>query len=158
MKHKVRILVSAATLAALAALCALIHAATARERALHTCEGIRLEYTRCQLSDVYQHDMTAPYDPPVPVRHPVPLGIYVLKSGLFNDVDYRNGRVRDVVFRNIALTVDGGVPDPRPQLISLDQDHDIRGVLIENLTINGRRVTDPAALDMNPFATDVTLR
>lgn len=44
MKHKVRILVSAATLAALAALCALIHAATARERALHTCEGIRLEY------------------------------------------------------------------------------------------------------------------
>ena len=121
-------------------------------------EDIRLEYTRRQLSDVYQHDMTAPYDPPIPVRHPVPLGIYVLKSGLFNDVDYRNGRVRDVVFRNIALTVDGGVPDPRPQLIGLDQDHDIRGVLIENLTINGRRVTDPAALDMNPFATDVTLR
>ena len=44
MKKKVRILTSAATLAALAALCALIHAATARERAMHTCEGIRLEY------------------------------------------------------------------------------------------------------------------
>jgi len=44
MKTKVRILISVAALAALAALCALIHAGTARERALHTCEGIRLEY------------------------------------------------------------------------------------------------------------------
>ena len=44
MKTKVRILISVAALAALAALCALIHAATARERALHTCEGIRVEY------------------------------------------------------------------------------------------------------------------
>ena len=44
MKARVRILVTAAVLAALAALCALIHAGTARERALHTCEGLRIEY------------------------------------------------------------------------------------------------------------------
>jgi len=44
MKTRVRILVTAAVLAALAALCALIHAGTARERALHTCEGLRIEY------------------------------------------------------------------------------------------------------------------
>ena len=44
MKNRVRILISVAALAALAALCALIHASTARERALHTCEGIRIEY------------------------------------------------------------------------------------------------------------------
>lgn len=44
MKSRVRILISVAALAALAALCTLIHAGTARERALHTCEGIRLEY------------------------------------------------------------------------------------------------------------------
>jgi cell division protein FtsQ len=44
MKARVRTLVSVAVLAALAALCALIHAGTARERALRTCEGIRVEY------------------------------------------------------------------------------------------------------------------
>lgn len=44
MKTSVRYLITAAVLAVLAAVCALIHAATARERALHTCEGIRLEY------------------------------------------------------------------------------------------------------------------
>ena len=44
MKTKVRILVSVAVLAALVALCALIHAGTARERQLRTCEGIRVEY------------------------------------------------------------------------------------------------------------------
>ena len=44
MKARVRILVSVAVLAALVALCALIHAGTARERALRTCEGIRVEY------------------------------------------------------------------------------------------------------------------
>ena len=44
MKTRVRILVTAAVLAALAVLCALIHAGTARERALHTCEGLRIEY------------------------------------------------------------------------------------------------------------------
>ena len=44
MKTRVRILVSAAVLAALVALCALIHAGTARERALRTCEGIRVDY------------------------------------------------------------------------------------------------------------------
>lgn len=44
MKARVRILVSVAVLAALAALCVLIHAGTARERALRTCEGLRIEY------------------------------------------------------------------------------------------------------------------
>ena len=44
MTRKARTLISVAVIAALAALCALIHAGTARERALRTCEGIRVEY------------------------------------------------------------------------------------------------------------------
>lgn len=44
MKRKTRILITAAILAALVALCAFIHAGTAREKALRTCEGIHVEY------------------------------------------------------------------------------------------------------------------
>ena len=44
MTRKTGILISAAALAALVALCALIHAGTAREKALRTCEGLRVEY------------------------------------------------------------------------------------------------------------------
>jgi cell division protein FtsQ len=44
MKRRARTLISVAVLAALAALCALIHAGTARERSLRTCEGVRVEY------------------------------------------------------------------------------------------------------------------
>ena len=102
-------------------------------------EDIRVEYTRHQLSDVYQHDMTAPYAPPAPVKHPVPVGIYILGSGLFNDVDYRNGSVRNVIFRDIAITTEAGVPDPVTELVGLDEAHMIEGVIIENMTINGRR-------------------
>ena len=44
MKRKTRILITAAILAALVALCAFIHAGPAREKALRTCEGIHVEY------------------------------------------------------------------------------------------------------------------
>lgn len=44
MKSKVRTIVSILTLAAIAAVFALICAATARHRALRTCEGVRVEY------------------------------------------------------------------------------------------------------------------
>ena len=44
MSHRTRTLISAAVLAAVAVLCALIHAGTARERSLRTCEGVRVEY------------------------------------------------------------------------------------------------------------------
>ena len=121
---------------------------------------IRVEYTRYQLSDVYQHDMTAPYAPPAPARHPVPLGIYVIDSGLFNDVDYRNGRVKDIVFRDIQLLVDEGVPQPAPEFKGLDEAHDIRHVLIDNLTVNGRRMgsLEEAGVERNEFTEDISLR
>lgn len=44
MRKGARILAGLGTLAALILICVLIHAGTARERALRTCEGIRLEY------------------------------------------------------------------------------------------------------------------
>ena len=119
-------------------------------------EDIRVEYTRYQLSDVYQHDMAAPYQPPEGTRHPVPLGIYIINSGLFNDVDYRNGRVRDITFRNIQLLVDDGVPQPAPEFRGLDEEHDIRRVLIDNLTVNGKRLAgDGAGVQKNGFAQDI---
>ena len=99
-------------------------------------ENIRIEYTKHQLSDVYQHDMSAPYQPPAPVRHPVPMGIYILNSGLFNDVDYRNGSVRDVTYRNIAVVTEPGVPTPVPEFRSLDAEHAIDVVRIENYTVD----------------------
>ncbi len=121
-------------------------------------EDIRIEYSRYHLPSVYQHDMAAPYDPPADFEQPVPFGIFVVNSGLFCE-DYRPGSVHDVTFRDIRMLCDPGVPQPKPAFRGLDDAHDIRGVRIENLTLNGRKLTTPeeACIRTNGFVRDLTV-
>lgn len=100
---------------------------------------IRVEYTRHQLPAVYQHDMNAPYDWTAEAESPVPMGIYICGSGLFNSADYRNGSARDVAFRNIQLLTEEGVPQPCPVFEGLDEAHAVRHVVISDMTIDGRK-------------------
>ena len=122
-------------------------------------DDIRIEYSRYQQPSVYQHDMTAPYDPPAEFEPPVPFGIFICGSGAFCE-DYRNGCVRDVTFRRIQLLTEPGVPDPIPTFCGLDEAHDVRGVVIEDLTVNGKKIRTLAEAHVraNEFVRDLQIR
>ena len=122
-------------------------------------DDIRVEYTKYQLPDVYQHDMTAPYDPPAEFSHPVPFGVYICHSGAFC-TDYRNGCAHDVVFRDIQLLCDEGVPAPTPTFLGVDDEHAIWDISIENMTVNGKKVDtlEKAHVVANEFARNITIK
>ena len=67
------------------------------------------------------------------------------------------GRVSDVTFRRIAYTGRTCVPN---RYIGLDADSDIRDVRLENVTVNGERVTDQghpmSRFIVNEFVSGVT--
>ena len=122
-------------------------------------DDIRLEYTRYQLPDVYQHDMTAPYAPAQPYKHPDPFGIYMFDLGYFC-TDYRNGTAHDVIFKNIQILADPGVPAPTPTFKGLSPEHGIWDVVIENLTVNGQKMTtlSDAHVIQNDFVRGLIIR
>lgn len=121
---------------------------------------IRIEYTRYQMGEVYQHDMTAPYPNPQPPRLPTPMGIYIPSYGMFNTADYRNGNVRDVAFRNISMIVDEGVPQPVPEVKGLDAEHTVEHVVFSGITLNGKKLEtkEEALVRENEWTGDIVLR
>lgn len=120
---------------------------------------IRIEYTKHQKGDVYQHDMNAPYPDPQPPRHPWPMGIFVCGSGLYNNVDYRNGSVRNVAYLNISILTEEGVPQPWPEVNGLDEAHTVEHVLFSATTLNGEplRTAEELRLKANGWTSDVNV-
>ncbi len=121
---------------------------------------IRMEYTKYQLGEVYQHDMAAPYPNPQPPRQPCPMGVFIYNMGMFNTADYRNGSVRDVAFRRISMIVDEGVPQPVPKVQGLDAEHTVEHVVFSDITLNGKRLEtkEEALIEENEWTKDIVLR
>ena len=121
---------------------------------------IRIEYTKHQLGEVYQRDMTAPYPNPQPPSIPTPMGIYILGLGMFNSADYRNGSVRDVAFRKISMMVDEGVPQPVPEIRGLDAEHVVEHIVFSDITLNGKKLEtmEEALVRANEWTGDIVMR
>jgi len=70
--------------------------------------------------------------------------------------DRENGTMRNIVVRDCTIT---GKPLPASSLTGLDAAHDIKGVTISNLQINGKVATtlEEAAIRVGPFVTDVRI-
>lgn len=70
--------------------------------------------------------------------------------------DSERGRIEDIRFENIDVTAPSM---PRSSLIGFDRDHMVRRVSIENLRLNGQRVTDldNGGFEMNEFVDDVDI-
>ena len=64
--------------------------------------------------------------------------------------DSRMGCIRDVVFRNIRVTGSPGIPRlmSNSRLQGYDEEHDIKGVSVENLSILGKTVHDAKSLGL----------
>lgn len=122
-----------------------------------TFEDINIEYTRHQLSDVYQSDMTAPYPPQSSINHPLLIGIPIYASGLFSK-DGLNGDVKNVGFKNIRIFSDTPVT-PAVMIRGLDSEHKVCGITLEGITLNGEPVTDQdILLYANEFAEDIHIK
>lgn len=124
-----------------------------------TFRNIRVEYSKYQLSDVYQHDMNAPYAPPEQIRYPLLMAAPVLDSRLFMK-KIEHGRTRDILFQDIYVIKDDEVPMPSSSFTGFSEEHGVCGITVDGLYINGVRLTDrtEAKLNQNEFARDIRFK
>ena len=121
-----------------------------------TFKNINCEYTKHQLSDTYQHDMSAPFEVSQPTRHPVLINAAIYDMGLFSK-DGLHGGISNVIFKNIKMLTDGDIPAPLVIIRGLDENH-----RVQNITINGIYrnniclTTDSVELHTNEFSDNVS--
>ena len=81
--------------------------------------------------------------------------------------DAERGKIEDVIFRNITVNNSGYPLNKEFEFIGYDADHAITNVLIDNVVINGRKVTqedvviNPRArtgVVMNDYVYDVSVK
>ena len=129
--------------------CDIIHAAHVFMR-LHNSDrawvhnmlvrNIRCEYSKYDLEPVYQHDMNAPYPEsdkpyyPMLINSPIYDGPY--------SKDHIIGRVSDLRFENIQTFADTQGVKPFMAFEGYDEEHSNVGVVVENLTLNGKRLKE----------------
>lgn len=70
--------------------------------------------------------------------------------------DQERGTMRNIVMRDCSIT---GKPLPGSSLSGFDETHDVKGVTISNLQINGKAVKtlEEAAITVGPFVSDVRI-
>ena len=71
--------------------------------------------------------------------------------------DAKRGRIEDVVFKNITVNNSGYPLHKEMEFLGYDTDSGIKNVLVENVVINGRKVTLEDIV-MNDFVYDVTVK
>ncbi len=115
-------------------------------------ENIRVEIDDTNPTPVFQTSREHKYDPGDGSYVPELMVIVLRQNYYSRDTD--RGTVRNITFRNIEVTAPRTPPS---SFRGLDEAHDVRGVSIENLRINGRRVDSAkdAGLEIGPFVSEV---
>jgi hypothetical protein len=112
-------------------------------------------YSKYQLPDTYQHDMTAPFVPATPTRHPYLLAAPIFQMGLFAK-DGLNGCIHDITFRNIQILTDGDIPKPAVWFAGLDGEHTVRNITVDGVFRDGKRLEKEELMwQTNEFAQDI---
>ena len=78
---------------------------------------------------------------------------------IFNEKYNREpgGPIRNLVFRNIRYQGEGGKMYPM-RIKGYDADNDVCGVLLENVTVDGKKLTGTEGMEMNGFVSDVEVK
>ncbi|MBE6929179.1 MAG: hypothetical protein E7463_02765 [Ruminococcaceae bacterium] len=99
---------------------------------------IRCEYSRYDLMPVYQYDMKAPYPAWDTPWQPT------LFHSPINDGPYSNdhilGKTSGVRIENIQIFTDYDMPAPKCRFVGVDAEHSCTDIVIENVSLNGRRL------------------
>lgn len=121
-----------------------------------TFYNINCEYTKHQLSDTYQHDMSAPFKVSQPTRHPVLINAAIYDMGLFSK-DGLHGGISNVIFKNIKMLTDGDIPAPLVIIRGLDENHRVQNITINGIYRNNICLTsDSVELHTNEFSDNVS--
>jgi hypothetical protein len=117
-------------------------------------EDIRLEVDDVCLDPLIQNGPDDKYPAQPKVFVPRLLVVEIKKTGVSRD-DQR-GTAEGVTVRNVSVT---GKPFPTSLLHGFDAEHQVKGVIIENLRINGKGVKslEEAAVKVDPFVQDVKI-
>ena len=121
-----------------------------------TFENINCEYTKHQLSDTYQHDMSAPFEASYPIRHPILINAAIYDMGLFSK-DGLHGRIHGVKFKNINMLTDcDNIPKPLIILRGLDESHTVENISVDTVCRNENRLSmDGVEWHINEYAKNV---
>ena len=121
-----------------------------------TFKNINCEYTKYQLSDTYQYDMSAPFEVSYPTRHPVLINAEIYDMGLFSK-DGLHGSIHGINFKSIRMLTDGdNIPAPLIILRGLNESHTVDGVLIDSIYRNESRLEyDGIEWHINEYAKNV---
>jgi hypothetical protein len=121
-------------------------------------KNVLFEKIRFEIDDVNYRDaiQTGPDDKFKPDANFCPrlLVVEIRKTGASRDTE--RGTVQGVTFRDIQVM---GKPMPVSRLQGFDADHQVKGVTIENLRINGKVIKslEEAAIEIKPFVQDVKI-
>ncbi|HOZ48633.1 MAG TPA: glycosyl hydrolase family 28 protein [Candidatus Hydrogenedentes bacterium] len=118
-----------------------------------TFEGIRFEVDDVNYAPQIQNGRDATYTGSTG-HCPRALVLVILRGPWSSDQE--RGTMRDIVMRDCSIT---GQHLPPSSLSGLDEAHDIKGVTISNLEINGKVVTslEEGGISVGPFVSDVRL-
>ncbi len=117
-------------------------------------ENIRVEVDDFNYRPVLQgtRDETYHVDPTDRYQ---PYLLYIIIRSNFYSKDQEMGVVRDIVFKDISVTADRMPPS---YFQGADEAHNVAGVTIKNLTLNGQACgnQEEANLEIHPFVENVT--
>ena len=100
---------------------------------------IRCEYSKYQLPDVLQTDMSVPYDPTSPLTHPRVIFVQGYTGQWSKDgIAGSNNGIR---FENIRCYADEGIPVGKIHITGYAEDHKTSNVTVDGLFWNGKRLT-----------------
>lgn len=96
-------------------------------------EDIRVEYSEYDVASQYQNSDDEEF---LWNKKHAPLVFIELYSGVWSN-DNINGSVSDITFKNIKIYSDSDFK-PQIELKGLDAEHNVNGVIFDNITINGK--------------------
>ena len=123
-------------------------------------DDIRVEYTKYQQPLKFQSRDDETYEEaPVTFDQPLLMGAFFFNMGLFGP-GHSGQNIERIVFRNIQVLSDEGLPMPKTGFEGLDENNYVRGAVVENLTRNGVKLktAEEANCHANKFAFDVEIR
>ena len=122
-------------------------------------ENINCEYTKYQESGVIQNSDDEVYFSRLNTGHPNLIDLPIAEAKIYGR-DGTKGKTHDIVFKNIKVHKDSKVPTPNSPIGGLNEINCIKNISIENLTINGEKITSPeeANINIRNFAYDITIK
>lgn len=121
-------------------------------------ENIRLEYSSYDRDSVYQHSDDMEYLPP-DTPHTPPFIRNWMYWGPWTPGAPNPHNIHHIVYRDIQIQTDAGLPLPGVVLSGTDAEHGIHDIVLENITWNGTRLNDETLpLDKNPYVKNTNIQ